>query len=89
MADKNNNKVLDINMARQSLIEELQAQKWYDERIIAAKDVELKKILEHNKNDEKEHESLLLEWLRRNDLHLDKELKEILFKNEKFEKLWD
>lgn len=89
MADKNNNKVLDINMARQSLIEELQAQKWYDERIIEANDVELKKILEHNKNDEKEHESLLLEWLRRNDLHLNKELKEILFKNEKFEKLWD
>ncbi len=82
-------KTRDLSRARQSLIEELQAMMWYDERISATKDKKLKEVLAHNRDDEKEHASLLLEWLRRNDPHLDKELKEILFKNKELSELWD
>jgi hypothetical protein len=82
-------KTMDLSRARQSLIEELQAQMWYDERISATKDKTLKEILKHNRDDEKEHAALLLEWMRINDIPLNKELKEILNKNKEFGKLWD
>ncbi len=81
--------IVDINMARQSLVEELQAQKWYDERINATSDKSLKEMLAHNRDDEKEHASLLIEWLRRNDAPFDKELGEILFKTKDLPELWD
>jgi len=58
----------DLKKARQSLIEELEAINWYETRIEDAKDAELKKILEHNRDEEKEHVAMLLEWIRRNDL---------------------
>ncbi len=82
-------KTRDLSRARQSLIEELQAMMWYDERISATKDEKLKGVLAHNRDDEKEHASLLLEWLRRNDAPLDKELHEILFKDKELSGLWD
>jgi len=43
----------------------------------------------HNRDDEREHASLLIEWLRRNDPEFEKELKEILFSNKAFKDLWD
>lgn len=46
-------------------------------------------MLSHNRDDEKEHASLLIEWLRRNDAPFDKELNEILFKNKGLSELWD
>ena len=79
----------DLNRARQSLIEELQAIIYYDERISASKNKKLKSVLAHNRDDEKEHASLLIEWLRRNDPEFEKELKEILFSNKAFKELWD
>jgi len=79
----------DLNRARQSLIEELQAIIYYDERISASKNKGLKSVLAHNRDDEKEHASLLIEWLRRNDPEFEKELKEILFSNKAFKELWD
>jgi hypothetical protein len=82
-------KVLDFNRARQSLIEELQAIMWYDERADATSDKALKETLVHNRDDEKEHASLLIEWLRRNDPNFNKKLKEILFKNKEMSELWD
>lgn len=82
-------KTRDLSRARQSLIEELQAMMYYDERISASKDKSLKAVLAHNRDDEKEHAALLLEWMRRNDAPLDKELKEILFKNKDLSELWD
>jgi len=82
-------KTLDLNRARQSLVEELQAIMWYDERADAATDKELKEVLGHNRDDEKEHATLLLEWLRRNDKALDKKLNEIIFKSGELSKLWD
>jgi len=79
----------DLNRARQSLVEELQAIMYYDERVSASKNKELKSVLAHNRDDEKEHASLLIEWLRRNDPEFEKELKEILFSNKAFKELWD
>ena len=82
-------RTLNLNRARQSFVEELQAIMWYDERADATSDKELREVLAHNRDDEKEHASLLLEWLRRNDKTFDKRLKEILFKNSEISKLWD
>ena len=57
----------DLERARQSLIEELEAVNWYQERIEVAKDPELKEILEHNRDEEKEHVAMLIEYLRESD----------------------
>ncbi|AAT42963.1 ferritin family protein [Picrophilus oshimae] len=82
-------KIRDLSRARQSLIEEMQAIMFYDERADVTKDPELKAVIEHNRDDEKEHFSLLLEYLRRNDPQLDRELKEILFSNKPLKELGD
>jgi uncharacterized protein len=47
--------VRDMHRAIVSLMEELEAVDWYNQRAAACKDVELKKILEHNRDEEKEH----------------------------------
>jgi hypothetical protein len=82
-------KVKDLSRARQSLIEEIEAIMFYDERADVTTDKELKYIMMHNRDDEKEHFSLILEYLRRKDPALDKELKENLFSKKKIEKLGD
>ena len=82
-------KTRDMSRARQSLIEEMQAIMFYDERLDATKDVALKDVIKHNRDDEKEHFSLLLEYLRRNDPELDRELKEILFSKKELNELGD
>ncbi len=58
---------LDLERARQSLVEELQAIDWYQERIDATKSKSLKKVLGHNRDEEKEHAAMLLEWIKAND----------------------
>ena len=65
----------DMHRAITSLMEELEAVDWYNQRVDACKDPELKEILEHNRDEEKEHAAMVLEWIRRNDSVLDKELK--------------
>ncbi len=82
-------KTRDMSRARQSLIEEMQAIMFYDERLDATKDHALKDVIKHNRDDEKEHFSLLLEYLRRNDPELDRELKEILFSKKELKELGD
>ena len=62
-----------------SLMEELEAVDFYNQRANACKDSELKAILEHNRDEEKEHASMLLEWIRRKDPTFSKELKDYLF----------
>lgn len=62
-----------------SLIEELEAIDWYNQRVEATKDPELKGILAHNRDEEKEHASMLLEWLRRRDEAFSHELDDYLF----------
>ena len=66
----------DLERARQSLVEELQAIDWYQERIDLTKDASLKKVLEHNRDEEKEHAAMLMEWVRNNDPVQDKKFKE-------------
>lgn len=65
--EKLNPKNVDLERARKSLREELEAIDFYQERIDATEDVTLKKLLEHNMNEEKEHAAMLIEWLRKND----------------------
>jgi len=62
-----------------SLMEELEAVDWYNQRVDACKDEKLQAILAHNRDEEKEHAAMLLEWIRRNDKSFDKELSDYLF----------
>ena len=62
-----------------SLMEELEAVDWYDQRIDATTDAELRAILIHNRDEEKEHAAMVLEWLRRRDPQLDGFLRRYLF----------
>ena len=55
----------DNHRALVSMIEEFQAIDWYHQRIQATKDEELRAILAHNRDEEKEHATMLLEYLRR------------------------
>ncbi|SMM97836.1 Uncharacterized protein COG3461 [uncultured Candidatus Thioglobus sp.] len=69
----------DMHKAIVSLMEELEAIDWYNQRIDACQDAELSAILAHNRDEEKEHAAMVLEWIRRKDKALDKELKDYLF----------
>lgn len=69
----------DMHRAIVSLMEELEAVDWYNQRADVCKDKELKAILEHNRDEEKEHASMMLEWIRRKDPKFSKELKDYLF----------
>lgn len=69
----------DMHRAIVSLMEELEAVDWYNQRADACKDAELKAILEHNRDEEKEHASMVLEWIRRNNPKFSKQLKNYLF----------
>ncbi len=75
-------KTLDLKRAIDSLKEELEAVDWYNQRADACTDENLKKILVHNANEEKEHAAMLIEWIRQNDSDFAKELKEYLFAEE-------
>ncbi len=70
----------DLHRALNSLMEELEAVDWYQQRAEGTADASLKAILEHNRDEEKEHASMLLEWIRRNDAGFARELKGRLFK---------
>ncbi|RUO59743.1 encapsulin-associated ferritin-like protein [Pseudidiomarina marina] len=72
----------DMHRAIISLMEELEAVDWYNQRIDVCEDEELKKILIHNRDEEKEHAAMTLEWIRRRDKVFDEELKEYLFTEE-------
>jgi ferritin-like protein len=78
--DKLGPAVIDRHRAIVSLMEELEAVDWYDQRAKATGNPELRAILEHNRDEEKEHAAMALEWLRRNDPKLDEHLKTFLFK---------
>ena len=69
----------DRHRAIASLNEELEAVDWYDQRVQAAHDEELKAILAHNRDEEKEHAAMVLEWLRRRDPALSQHLRDYLF----------
>jgi len=81
--DKLTQATKDMHKAIVSLMEELEAMDWYNQRIDACEDQELAGILVHNRDEEKEHAAMLLEWIRRQDPVLDKELREYLFTSNK------
>jgi len=60
-------------------MEEMEAVDWYDQRVEAATSAELAEILAHNRDEEKEHAAMVLEWLRRNDPVWDEQLRTYLF----------
>lgn len=77
--DELSDETRDMHRAITSLMEELEAVDWYNQRVDACKDKELAEILKHNRDEEKEHAAMVLEWIRRRDPVLDKELREALF----------
>jgi ferritin-like protein len=71
---------MDMHRAIVSLMEELEAVDWYNQRVDVCTDPELKAILAHNRDEEKEHAAMLLEWIRRRDARFDREMKDTLYK---------
>jgi ferritin-like protein len=71
--------VIDQHRAIVSLMEELEAVDWYNQRAKATSNAELRAILEHNRDEEKEHAAMALEWLRRSDPTFSRHLKTFLF----------
>jgi hypothetical protein len=72
-------KTRDMHRAIVSLMEELEAVDWYNQRADACSDPELRAILEHNRDEEKEHAAMVLEWIRRHDAAFEKELRDYMF----------
>lgn len=69
----------DMHRALASLMEELEAIDWYQQRIDATDDGELHDILDHNRKEEQEHAAMVLEWIRRRDPAFDAHLRDYLF----------
>ncbi len=70
----------DLHRAIVSLMEELEAVDWYQQRADVCSDEELRAVLVHNKNEEIEHAMMVLEWLRRNDPVFEKNIRTYLLK---------
>lgn len=71
--------ILDRHRALSTIMEELEAIDWYDQRIAASSDAELRAVLTHNRDEEKEHASMLLEWVRRHDAAFARHMRAQLF----------
>ena len=69
----------DFHRAIVSLIEELEAVDWYQQRADATKEESLRAVLLHNRNEEVEHAMMTLEWLRRRDPKIDETARMFLF----------
>ena len=78
-ADLLDEATIDHHRAVTSLVEEFEAVDWYDQRVKATADSSLAAVLAHNRDEEKEHASMTLEWLRRRDPKLDEHLRTYLF----------
>jgi uncharacterized protein len=73
---------IDRHRAISSIREEFEAVDWYDQRVDATGDEELAAVLAHNRDEEKEHAAMTLEWLRRHDPVLDRHMRTYLFTTE-------
>ncbi len=80
--EKLGEETMDLHRAISSLIEELEAIDYYNQRARVTEDEKLKKILIHNRDEEKEHAAMLIEYLRRKDIEFEKELKKFIFTEE-------
>jgi uncharacterized protein len=78
-ADTIGKEAVDTHRAIVSVMEELEAVDWYNQRAKATTNPELRAILEHNRDEEKEHAAMVLEWLRRTDPKLAQHFKTFLF----------
>jgi hypothetical protein len=58
---------IDRDRTTVSIMEELEAADRCDQSALATEDPELQAILTYNRDEEKEHAAMLLEWLRRHD----------------------
>lgn len=76
---KLSSETIDRHRAIVSLMEELEAVDWYDQRVEATDDDSLAELLGHNRDEEKEHAAMNLEWLRRRDAGWDEQLRTYLF----------
>ena len=77
--DQLTGRTIDVHRAIVSLMEELEAVDWYNQRADACKDAQLQAVLRHNRDEEIEHASMTLEWIRRNVPKFDEALKTYLF----------
>jgi ferritin-like protein len=71
---------VEMHRALASLIEELEAVDWYGQRVDACRDDALAAVLAHNRDEEKEHACMTLEWIRRRDAKFDEHLRQFLFR---------
>ena len=71
--------IVDRHRALSTIMEELEAIDWYDQRIAGSDNAELRAVLTHNRDEEKEHASMLLEWVRRHDPAFDRHMRAQLF----------
>jgi ferritin-like protein len=69
----------DMTRAINSLMEELEAMDWYNQRVDVTDDPSLRRIIAHNRDEEKEHAAMIVEWIRRHDPVWDRYLREFLF----------
>lgn len=77
--DELSDEARDLHRAIISLMEELEAVDWYNQRMDATKDAELRAVLKHNRDEEMEHAAMVLELIRRRLPEFDKELRDWLF----------
>ena len=77
--EKLSKEAIDQHRAIVSIMEELEAVDWYNQRAAATEDDTLRKVLEHNRDEEKEHAAMVLEWIRRKDATFSKEMRDYLF----------
>jgi ferritin-like protein len=69
----------EMHRAIVSLTEELEAIDWYQQRADACTDPQLKDVLLHNKNEEIEHATMVMEWIRRHSDHFNEMMRSYLF----------
>lgn len=78
-ADQLKAETINLHRAVVSLIEELEAIDWYQQRAEACTDGELRAVLQHNRDEEIEHATMTLEWIRRKVPKFDETLRTYLF----------
>jgi ferritin-like protein len=69
----------DMHRAIISLMEELEAIDWYQQRADVTPDADLKAVMEHNRDEEIEHAMMTLEWIRRRSPKFDENLRMYLW----------
>lgn len=77
--DKMSEASRNFSRAIKSVQEELEAVDWYNQRAEQTSDEQLKRILEHNRDEEIEHAVMALEWLRRNNAKFEEHMRTYLF----------